>query len=755
MTWPQAPRLNDGMTDLWDAKLNAWIVQWDVYQGLRHPLELFQAPFFHPARYVLAFSENLVGAAVFGVPLLALGASTLLNYNALLLLGMFLSALAAWALAREVTGDPAASLVAGLVYAFPPWRLSQMPHFQFQWGAFLCLALLFLIRYLRGGVRRDLVLYGIAFAWNALTNVHYAIFSAFVVGAALLVESAAATPGPERAARLRGALIATLAGALVFAPFALAYARASELYGMVRRLGEMRVFSGQWTDFLSAGERNRTWGALTARWFRPEGDFFPGLTALALAGVALVRVRRDRPAGPAAAAPQAARPARGVVRALDAACAIGCLLWLASLARPGLQIGPLRLGDPGRILVVWTALAAIRLWIALPGASGFASVPDWIRRSRTEPSLLMLVLLAAAGVVVALGANTPYYRFLFVSVSRIFGAIRAPSRGIVLFDLALAVLAAWGLAAWTRWKARWSRLAIVAGAVAALGFEYRGFPLTIYPYEPWPAPVYGWLRGSGPLLGGGAVVEWPIGPVDAEYVVRQADHRQPLVNGYSGFFPPDYLRLQALVRLQPVPDGIWRELLRVGTSMLIYHSGDLEPSRRALYRHALRGGLDGKWLSLARAFRGVSGTDFAFRLADPSVPRSAPDAASRAELDAFFAIPEPQLDPPIVGIEFAGPVAPGAWQGGWALARSGVATIRIESERGVQPALLHMRFPSLARAFPDFSEAVEDRGGFGFAIPALSPGRHTLTFTVTANDGGVTVVTRAVVVVSSPTRSPS
>jgi len=136
------------------------------------------------------------------------------------------------------------------------------------------------------------VLYGGAFAWNALTNVHYAIFSAFAVGAALLVESAAVASGPERASRIRGALLATLAGAAVFAPFALAYARASELYGMVRRLGEMRVFSGRWTDFLSAGERNRTWGALTARWFRPEGDFFPGLTALALAAVALVRVRR-------------------------------------------------------------------------------------------------------------------------------------------------------------------------------------------------------------------------------------------------------------------------------------------------------------------------------------------------------------------------------------------------------------------------------------------------------------------------------
>ena len=37
----------------------------------------------------------------------------------------------------------AASLVAGVVYAFVPWRLAQLPHVQFQWAAFLALLLLF------------------------------------------------------------------------------------------------------------------------------------------------------------------------------------------------------------------------------------------------------------------------------------------------------------------------------------------------------------------------------------------------------------------------------------------------------------------------------------------------------------------------------------------------------------------------------------------------------------------------------------
>src|SRR5262249_49525615 len=129
-SWPVAAHLNDGLADLWDAKLNAWILRWDYHQFLRDPFHLFDANTFYPSRFSLAFSENLLGASVFGFPLYAAGASTLTAYNVLFLLGMFLSALGAWALARYVTQDAVASCVAGLVYAFVPWRLSQVAHFQ-------------------------------------------------------------------------------------------------------------------------------------------------------------------------------------------------------------------------------------------------------------------------------------------------------------------------------------------------------------------------------------------------------------------------------------------------------------------------------------------------------------------------------------------------------------------------------------------------------------------------------------------------
>ena len=242
LTWPQAARMGSGLGDLWDAKLNAWIFHWDYHQTFHDPLRLFHANIFHPARYALAFSENLWGAALFGFPLYAAGASTLFVYNFLFLLGMFLSAMAAWALAREVTGNAAASLLAGLVFAFVPWRLAQIPHVQFQWGPFLPLSLLFVLRWLNGGRRRDLFLFALFFAWNALTNVHFAIFSGILLGVVLAWEGLTgdAVAGGRR---IRDTLAATavcaLAGARIYRVHQVVETR--QVVDMVRSIAGLRL----------------------------------------------------------------------------------------------------------------------------------------------------------------------------------------------------------------------------------------------------------------------------------------------------------------------------------------------------------------------------------------------------------------------------------------------------------------------------------------------------------------------------------
>ena len=758
MTWPQAAHLSNSMSDIWDAKLNARILQWDYRQTWRDPRHLFDLNFFHPARDVLAFSENLWGVSLFGFPLLAAGASPLLNYNVLLLAGMLFSALSAWALARHVTGDPRASAVAGFVYAFVPWRVAQIPHLQHQWGGFLCLSLLFLLRYLDHGRRRDAVLFGIAFGWNALCNVHFALFGGILVGVVLAM---AALQGRGDGRRWRGALVAAFLGGLAFAPFAHAYLEASRIYGMKRYLSEILQFSGRWTDFLSAGIRNRLYGPITARWRAPEGDFFPGVFPLALAAAA-VAMGRSRSRREETAAPAAVRRRHPAVRWLDAAMVLLALTLAAAWAQPGLRIGPLHVGDRGRVLVLLTATLLVRLMIAFPAGAKSANLGDYVRHARLDRDLVLFVAVAGAGIVVALGARTPFYLFLCQTFGSVFRAIRAPSRGIVLFDLALGVLAASGLAAILRGRPRRVRIVATGAAVAVLVLEYRAFPLELEPVEAAAPPVYAWLSTVDLP---GAVVEWPLGLVyDFDYVFRQAQHQKPLLNGYSGFFPPPYLALETTLKQRPIPDSVWAQMGDLGASLLVYHSHEGRGIATPAYADALGRVMSAGSVELVRTFPHGEGQDFVFLAANSPLRdrvRGSEDSSTLArpyaEATERLRNDIAQLAPPFGTIHLPADgqrVAPGFWVHGWAIDDSGIARIEVATDAGPAPdAALGGPWPGLAEFLPDYAEA-RTRGSFGFPLPELAPGPHRLILTLVAHDGGRTRLERGIIVEASP-RSPT
>ena len=664
MTWPQAAHLGDRLNDLWDAKQNAWILHWDFVQTFHDPANLFQAPIFHPARYALAFSENLYGGAVFGFPLLALGVPILVNYNVVFLFSMAFSAWAAWLLARYVTADALASLVAGLVFAFVPWRFAQLPHINMQFGGFLCLLFLFLLRYLDAGRRRDLVLFAVCFAWNLLATFHFGLFAGFLIAAVLLVEGVA---GAAQRRRIPAVAAAAALATLACAPFLIPYLKAASLYGMRRSLEEMQAFSARPSDYLSAGARNRLYGVLTARWSRGEGDLFPGILPVLLAGAAVA----------------------------------------GRLSRP-----------PSR------------------------------RRA------VLLLLVGAVGVLVAAGARTPFYRLLFTHVGGPFQAIRVPSRAIVLSHAALGVLAAWGLSRLTRGLPRTARLAGVAAALAVVAFEYRAFPLALHPYAAAPRAVDGWLRARE---GAGAVIEWPLGfPYDCEAMLRQAEHGKPLLNGHQSYAPPAYRRLVKAMSARPIAPEVWEELARLDAGTVMFHPDAGPVYDRVRYRPLLREGLAEGRIRPVRSFQGGDGPVFLFDLvharAEDAAPAIGTDPAARRDLDALLAIPDAEVAPPtgVVHLPAEGQtVQPGFWVHGWAVDDSGIARVETASELGpTEPAAYGSRWPGLAEIFPDLSDG--RNGGYGFPVPPLPPGPHTLRVTLVGRDGGRTLLERHIVVAAKP-----
>ena len=127
-TWPLARGLtHDVPGDFGDPLLNAWIIAWGAAHLGRG---WWSANIFYPHPLALAYSEHLLPQALLALPVEAATKNPILSYNLLFLSTFVLSGLGMFLLARELTGSRTAAFVAGLAYAFAPYRVTSMPHLQ-------------------------------------------------------------------------------------------------------------------------------------------------------------------------------------------------------------------------------------------------------------------------------------------------------------------------------------------------------------------------------------------------------------------------------------------------------------------------------------------------------------------------------------------------------------------------------------------------------------------------------------------------
>ena len=128
MNWPLALELGDSIPkDLGDPLPQAWQVAWGGHALQHQPLEFFQSNQFWPLDDTLAFSDALLGYAPAG--LVGEGPeAAVVRYDLLFLFAYALCFAGAYLLARELGLGPAGAAVAGVAYAFAPFRLEQDGH---------------------------------------------------------------------------------------------------------------------------------------------------------------------------------------------------------------------------------------------------------------------------------------------------------------------------------------------------------------------------------------------------------------------------------------------------------------------------------------------------------------------------------------------------------------------------------------------------------------------------------------------------
>src|SRR5688572_12745692 len=302
-TWPLATGLGrDVAWDLGDSLLNMWVLAWDAEQLLailRGDFSrfgtFFDANIFHPTPFTLAYAEHLVPQAIQILPVYAITGNPILCYNLLFLSTFILSGFGTYLFVRELTGRPQAAFVAGLLFAFAPYRMPQSSHLQVLSSQWMPFALYGFRRYFvsidsggrgvrgLGGATASLV------AQNLSCGYYLLYFPPFAAAYVLWEMAHRRLLRSWKVwAQMSVAAVVVLAATL---PFLLPYAAARAELQFGRSRTEVIRYSADVYSYATAADGQLLWGNVIRAFPKPEGDLFPGFVAILLAAIGIVAWR--------------------------------------------------------------------------------------------------------------------------------------------------------------------------------------------------------------------------------------------------------------------------------------------------------------------------------------------------------------------------------------------------------------------------------------------------------------------------------
>jgi hypothetical protein len=310
-TWPLVLHMSSHIApDLGDPVRTAWEIAWVGHAMLHDPLHLFDSNAFYPHPLSLAFSDSLLGygpTAFFGSGTIA----ALVRYNLLFLFAWSLCFVGAWLLARELGVGRIGASVAGVAFAYAPYRVTEAGHLHVISSGGIPLALFLLLRGYRRSSRGLLLAGWLVSAWQISLGFTLGLQFAYLLAVLALIAVVwwwRARPKPRRAPRPgliagvralpRQLVVVSCLGmalvGLVTVYQARPYLKVAAEYPTAKRtLREVENYSsGPWA-LLSASSENRVWGSITAGarehvHSKNEDVFFAGglILVLSLIGLA-------------------------------------------------------------------------------------------------------------------------------------------------------------------------------------------------------------------------------------------------------------------------------------------------------------------------------------------------------------------------------------------------------------------------------------------------------------------------------------
>lgn len=515
-----------------DPILNAAILKWNA-EHVPWTDAWFQFPIFHPTANALTFSEHLLGASVLASPIYWVTQNPLMAYNLTLLLAYPLSGLAMYALVWRLTRRPGAAFVAGLAFAFAPYRVSHLPQIQVQIVFWAPLALLGLHAFVESSSRRFrwLALFAVCWMLQGASNGYFLVYFSVLAGFWVLWFVVAR----QRWRDLAWIAAATGVAVLPLIPILYRYLTAQRDLGLSRNLGEIASYGADIGGVLCAAPALTFWGWLDIA-CGAEGELFPGIACLAAAVAWRVAGRTGEAGG--AGGIGGGRTASVVQRLAIAISlafvAIAVMTWLAGPWR--FESGPLRISASSADKPLSTAAAFLLIAFALS-----RTLRDAVCRGAPSTfygSAAFICWVLSWGPFPRLFGVDVLYQAPFAWLLQLPGVdgLRVPARFWMMTVICLSVFM--GLAVARVLAARRGRALIALFAGLALVDGWTTIPVAAVPAGVPDAEA---LRGR-------VVLSLPIGDLypDLASAYRAVMGGWRSINGYSGYEPGYYEALRTL-----------------------------------------------------------------------------------------------------------------------------------------------------------------------------------------------------------------
>lgn len=497
----------------------AQVVEHRIFPFAPATLPEFDAPFGSPEPWVLNWATLPGTAMLYGLSYVF---GAIAGHGIFLLLGFVLSGTAMFLLCRHLFGNTPVALLAGFVFAFHPFAIAKTEaHTHFVHGWVLVLAAWRMLELARDPSVRNGLLAGAATTFAMWFTPYFVLIAGVEFAALALV--VVATLAAQR--RLRSAL-AGLAAAV--AP-------------MVVFLGGAGILTVLASGEGTGGVRTQPIEALYAYSARVHEFVLPDRNNLLFGDSTVDYLTRN-------------------------------------LHGSNFSENSIYLGLSVLALAVLGALVLARLvWRERREAASDAGVVAAVAGAVVA---VVGVLFSAPPKVAVLGVMVPMPSLAVFEVTTTF---RVFTRFVVLIELGLALLLAFGLARLLRGRGAPLRAAVVGALAVVLVLDLWARP-EVRAVKADPIDAYVWLKDNP----GGGVVDYPIQPASSPGYAPlfwQQFHDHPVLQGYVEGSESESRKLE----LKDPTDGeAAADLAALGVKYAVVHSNALGPGQPDLAEHGFR-----------------------------------------------------------------------------------------------------------------------------------------------------------------------